>query len=96
MAEFVRGDVVEVPFPFSDLSQAKRRLVLVIAELTGDDLILGQITSRLAVKESTPFRLPHSDFAEGGLNSRVIDNLIGYLQPTAISFCIGQATKPMF
>ncbi len=25
MAEFVKGDVVVVPFPFSDLTQAKRR-----------------------------------------------------------------------
>lgn len=55
MAEFVRGDVVVVPFPFSDLSQAKRRPALVVAELTGDDLILCQITSQ-SVKDSTPFR----------------------------------------
>ncbi len=46
MAEFVKGDVVVVPFPFSDLTQAKRRPALVIATLAGDDLILCQITSR--------------------------------------------------
>ena len=45
MARFVKGDVVVVPFPFSDLSQSKRRPALVITELTGDDLILCQITS---------------------------------------------------
>ena len=45
MAEFVKGDVVVVPFPFSDLSQAKRRPALVISKLDGDDLILCQITS---------------------------------------------------
>ena len=39
MAEFVKGDVVVVPFPFSDLSQAKRRPALVISRLNGDDLI---------------------------------------------------------
>jgi hypothetical protein len=37
MAEFVKGDVVVVPFPFSDLTQAKRRPALVIATLAGDD-----------------------------------------------------------
>ncbi|MDJ0593365.1 MAG: hypothetical protein QNJ72_25830 [Pleurocapsa sp. MO_226.B13] len=42
MAAFVKGDVVIVPFPFSDLSQAKRRPALVVANLTGDDLILCQ------------------------------------------------------
>jgi len=42
MERFVRGDVVVVPFPFSDLTQAKRRPALVIAELEGNDLILCQ------------------------------------------------------
>ncbi len=46
MAKFVKGDVVVIPFPFSDLSQSKRRPALVIAELEGDDLILCQITSQ--------------------------------------------------
>ena len=39
MATFVKGDVVIVPFPFSDLSQAKRRPALIVAKLR-DDLIL--------------------------------------------------------
>jgi len=45
MERFIKGDVVVVPFPFSDLTAAKRRPALVIAELSGDDLILCQITS---------------------------------------------------
>jgi len=54
MAKFVKGDVVIVPFPFSDLSQSKRRPALVIAGLDGDDLILCQITSRTP-KTNKPF-----------------------------------------
>ncbi len=46
MAKFVKGDVVVVPFPFSDLTQAKRRPALVLSVLEGDDLILCQITSQ--------------------------------------------------
>ena len=46
MAGFIKGDVVVVPFPFSDLTQAKRRPALVISKLEGDDLILCQITSQ--------------------------------------------------
>ncbi len=38
MARFIKGDVVVVPFPFSDLTRAKRRPALVVAELEGDDL----------------------------------------------------------
>jgi mRNA interferase MazF len=45
LGEFVAGDVV-LNFPFSDLSQAKRRPALVVAALRGDDLILCQITSQ--------------------------------------------------
>ncbi len=46
MARFIKGGVVVVPFPFSDLTQTKRRPALVIAELEGDDIILCQITSQ--------------------------------------------------
>ena len=42
----MKGDVVVVPFPFSDLCQAKRRPALVVSELEGDDLVLCQITSQ--------------------------------------------------
>jgi len=46
MGTFVKGDVVVLPFPFSDLSAAKRRPAFVVAALTGDDVILCQITSK--------------------------------------------------
>ena len=40
MEKFVKGDIVIVPFPFSDLSESKKRPAMVIAELKGDDVIL--------------------------------------------------------
>ena len=40
------GDVVLIPFPYSDLSQAKRRPALVIADVGMGDFVLCQITSR--------------------------------------------------
>ena len=45
MERFIKGDVVVVPFPFSDLTAAKIRQDLVIAELSGDDLIKVTIDS---------------------------------------------------
>ncbi len=45
MEKSVKGDVVVVPFPFSDLSASKRRPALVAA-LKGNDAILCQITSQ--------------------------------------------------
>ena len=66
MGKPLAGDVVIVPFPFSDLSQAKRRPALVLASLDGDDLILCMITSR-DVRDRYALPLDDKDFASGGL-----------------------------
>jgi len=66
VARFVRGDVVVVPFPFSDLTQAKRRPALVIASLEGDDVILCQITSK-TVNDTYSLSLDDTDFETGSL-----------------------------
>ncbi|NJO43246.1 MAG: type II toxin-antitoxin system PemK/MazF family toxin [Cyanobacteria bacterium RU_5_0] len=67
MAGFVKGDIVVVPFPFSDLTEAKRRPALVVATLSGDDVILCQITSQ-SVSDSYAVLIAANDFSEGGLN----------------------------
>jgi len=69
MERFVKGDVVVVPFPFSDLTQAKRRPALVVAELEGDDLILCQITSQY-VRDRYAVSIDESDFETGSLRQR--------------------------
>jgi len=66
MERFIKGDVVVIPFPFSDLTQAKRRPALVIAGLEGDDLILCQITSR-ATRDKYAISINDSDFQSGSL-----------------------------
>nr|NQU91254.1 type II toxin-antitoxin system PemK/MazF family toxin [Bacteroidota bacterium] len=66
MERFVKGDVVVLPFPFSDLSLAKRRPALVLSGLLGDDIILCQITSQF-VKDDYALELNTSDFAIGSL-----------------------------
>ena len=58
--------MVVVPFPFSDLTQTKRRPALVVAELQGDDLILCQITSRL-ITDQYAILIDNSDFSSGSL-----------------------------
>jgi len=67
MGRFVKGDVVVAPFPFSDLSATKKRPVLVVATLTGDDVVLCQITSQ-AVSDNYAISLTQSDFANGKLS----------------------------
>ncbi|MDI6811625.1 MAG: type II toxin-antitoxin system PemK/MazF family toxin [archaeon] len=69
MERFIKGDVVVVPFPFSDLTQAKRRPALVIAELEGDDLILCQITSH-SIRDTYAVSINENDFETGTLRRR--------------------------
>lgn len=69
MARFVKGDVVVVPFPFSDLTQSKRRPALVVAELEGDDLILCQITSQ-QTRDRYAISIDENDFETGTLKQK--------------------------
>lgn len=67
MERFVKGDVVVVPFPFSDLSRSKRRPALVIQHFEGEDLLLAQITSK-AVRDNFAIPLSDNEFETGSLN----------------------------
>jgi len=66
MAKFVKGDVVVVPFLFSDLSQSKRRPALVITPLEGNDNILCQITSK-NISDNYAISIDDVDFESGSL-----------------------------
>ncbi|MEX0268597.1 type II toxin-antitoxin system PemK/MazF family toxin [Leptolyngbyaceae cyanobacterium UHCC 1019] len=91
MAEFIKGDVVVVPFPFSDLSQAKRRPALVVAVLSGDDLILCQITSQ-TVRDSYAITITTEDFSSGNLkqDSNVRPNRLFTADRQIILSTVGQ------
>ena len=94
MERFIKGDVVVVPFPFSDLSSAKRRPALVVAELKGDDLILCQITSK-NVKDEYAIVISNEDFEEGSLRqeSNVRPNKIFTADESIILYKIGRLKK---
>jgi mRNA interferase MazF len=69
MARFIKGDVVVIPFPFSDLTQVKRRPALVITDLSGNDLILCQITSQ-TISDQYAISLTDDDFQSGSLKRK--------------------------
>jgi len=94
----VKGDIVSVPFPFSDLSGSKKRPALVIAALKGDDIILCQITSS---SYGDPYSIPlqSGDFVHGSLHKEsfirpnkiftaeysIIAKIVGHLSPEKVS-----------
>jgi len=67
MGKPVVGEVVVLPFPQTDLQAGKRRPALVVADLTGDDLILCQITGQ-SRRDGYSIPLTSADFYRGRLN----------------------------
>ena len=68
METLVRGDVVVLLFPFSDLSSSRKRPAVVVANLTGDDLILAQITTASVRSDEYAVSLETKDFQTGRLD----------------------------
>ena len=78
-------------FPFSDLSDSKRRLALVLVNLKGDDIILCQITSQ-TVKDYYAISLTSKDFDRGELkqNSNIRPNRLFTADKKIILYKIGK------
>ena len=65
MARFISGEVVVLPFPFTDFSSTKVRPALVLASLARGDVMLCQITSQ-AGTHAAGVPIAPSDFELGG------------------------------
>lgn len=93
MAKFVRGDVVVLPFPFTDLSSSKKRPAIILADIKGDDYFMLQITSQ-NVKDSYAISLLETDFQSGSLHrdSNIRPNKIFTLDRNLILYKIGHLT----
>ena len=88
MVVFVKGDVVILPFPFSNLRGSKSRPALVIAIPKADEVMVCQITSQDSRKEFA-IELNASDFSQGGLRkpSFIRPNQVFMIEPSVIKYC---------
>ena len=93
MGKFVKGDVVVLPFPFSDLSSSKRRPALVVAIASADDVILAQITSS-NFSDNYAVKLSTTDFSDGSLNvaSNIRPNKLFTADVSIIAYKAGHIT----
>ena len=91
MGKFIKGDIVVLPFPFSDLSASKRRPALVLVDLGGNDIILCQITSK-NIKDDNAIPVELSDVADGSLNgvSNIRPNKLFTADENIILYKIGK------
>ena len=90
MERFVKGDVVVLPFPFSDLTKSKKRPALVVANIDGDDVILCQITSESRY-DKYAIILKEEEFKQGKLNviSMIRPNRLFTADKSIIQYKVG-------
>lgn len=94
MGTFIKGEIVVLPFPFSDLSSSKKRPAFVVSPLNTNDIILCQITSQ-DHKDSYSIKLENSDFIKGNLrkSSYIRPNRIFTADQNIIDYTIGSISK---
>jgi len=91
MERFVKGDVVVLPFPYTDFSSVKKRPAVVIATLKGNNVILAQITTNQRNDEDL-ISLTRKDFVSGSLSSDsfIIASLIFTSDSSKIEYKAGK------
>ena len=91
MERFVKGDVVVLPFPYTNFSGTKKRPAVVVASLKGQNIILAQITTNQRNDEDS-VNLRKKDFSSGSLSSDsfIMASLIFTADSSRISYRAGK------
>ena len=97
MEGFVKGDVIVIEFPFSNLIQVKRRPSLVIKVPKGDDVIVCQITGK-SYEKSVVIPVNKEDFRRGNLKveSYVRLDKIFSIEKSLIKYKVGSLKQENF
>jgi mRNA interferase MazF len=93
----VKGDIIVVEFPYSDLQNWKRRPVLIIKVPKGEDVLACQITSE-SYEKSVEVKIMKEDFIEGLLkkDSYVRVDKISSIEKSLIKYKICSLKKEKF
>jgi len=94
MERFVKGDVVVLPFPYTNFSNVKKRPAVVIATLRGQNAILAQITTNKRDDEDL-VSLTKKDFSSGSLkcDSFIMVSLIFTADTSRINYKAGKINQ---
>ena len=97
MEGFVKGDVVILNFPYSDLKNIKRRPVLILKVPKGNDIIVLQITAS-SYEKNVEIPIKNEDFLYGNLkrNSFIRIDKIASIEKTLIKYKAGSLKKEKF
>lgn len=93
---FARGDIIVVPFPYSDLQSKKVRPALILYSDTSEDFIVLGITSQNTRKNST--KILDENFETGNLSvvSYVVHNKVATVNKRIIHKKIGALDRHTF
>jgi mRNA interferase MazF len=100
------GEVILIPFPFSDLSASKLRPAVCLADAGRGDWVLCQVTSK-PYADPAAVELTNADFASGGLkltsyarpgklftaNVSLFANPAGALKPDALARVVAAVVR---
>ena len=97
MEKLVKGDVIVIAFPFSDLANVKRRPALVIKVPKGDDILVSQITGK-SYDKSVEVLIKKEDFQKGGLkfDSYVRLDKILTIEKSLVKYKTGELKQEKF
>jgi mRNA interferase MazF len=90
---FIAGDIVVVPFPFSNLQNIKRRPALVLADCRDSDLILCQITSQNVKDNFAISIIPNDVRGKLPIASNIRPNKLFTIEKNIILYKVGTLTS---
>ncbi|MSS74501.1 type II toxin-antitoxin system PemK/MazF family toxin [Candidatus Pacearchaeota archaeon] len=97
MERLVKGDIIVINFPYSDLITYKKRPALIVKVPNGEEIIVCQITSSSSEK-SVEISLQDQDFQHGKLkiNSYIRIDKIFSIEKSLIDYKIGSLKHEKF